>query len=331
MARNLFQGQPTVTGNRWNPWDLVIAGLDDDSGPEHPLFDEGGNKEPVRESLVRVIEKLGFIGSVIGKKYGKAEHTRVFVQDGRQRVKAARAAWDRAEDKGDRERYRVKVLYEDGTDADLMGIVAASNEHRRNVPIMEKARAASALKRAGETNQDIADVFGVSITAVQKWLDMLSLDPSVQKAIEDGKVPGTSALKVTKDLPLDEQAEVMKEVTKGGDGKKVTAKKIQKAKAKVAKKRGKKDNVQIKLGKKDIKGILDEAVLTGSITQDFVSGALWAIGELAGEESPVKTATERWIERGRVPAVNGDIAKQEKEINKVVERSKEFSDVDLPI
>ncbi len=184
-----------------NPADLTLV-----TDPRDPLYDERVNL-PVDEALVRNILLLGVKVAVLVAKSGDL----VKVVDGRQRVKAAVEANRRLAAQG-YDPIFVKVIIERGDDADLAGVMIATNELRQQDSVMVKAQKAQRLLNMGRDEETIAKIFGVTEGTIGNWLKLLELEPVVQKAVSAGKVTMTAALGVH-GKPADVQRSVISKPT----------------------------------------------------------------------------------------------------------------------
>jgi ParB family transcriptional regulator, chromosome partitioning protein len=164
-----------------DPKNLLIVGLDvDEEGS--PLQDERATWE-VDEAMVRNILVYGVLQPVSVR----LEAGKTYVVDGRQRVKAARAAASRQDEAGE---YKTKVpcIEVTGDDSRVVGIMASANEIRRDDEVLVKAAKASRMLGMCGSKEEVALAFGRSTKTVDNWLKLLSADPQVHDAIRDGKI-----------------------------------------------------------------------------------------------------------------------------------------------
>lgn len=258
-----------------SPDDLVVIGIDTEDGPEHPLYDER-IKLPLSEEMVLDIMARGVMEPVLVRK---AENT-VQVVDGRRRVLHAREANKRLKDK-----IQVPFLLRKGEkDHESIGVGISANEHRIEDPPMLKARKLEKFIAAGGSEEDAVIHFAVTKAAIGQWKKMLLLAPKVQKYIDQRKISASAAVKFA-DMPHDEQVEAVEKLIEQGS----TTVGDAKAKAKNKKKsRGNKDDdeAQKAPGKRVIKKVLDVNAKMkkedgeGVLSEDFVKGLRWAIGDI---------------------------------------------------
>lgn len=181
------------------PEDLMI--IDD---PGHPRYDPRV-KLDVDPDLVASINQLGIIQPVT---VTKGEDGRAWVVSGRRRVIAAREV--------NRHRNGIKVqvpcVVRVGEDMDLLAASIAENELRLNDPPLEKARKAARLLNQGYTEEQTAVTFGVSVTALKGWLDLLSAPAAVRSAVDAGQISAAAAKQIAK-LPAGEQETKLAELS----------------------------------------------------------------------------------------------------------------------
>ena len=267
------------SGFAFDPTALVIAGLDTDDGADHPLVHRESNAttDADLESLARSIMAQGFLGTVTICKLGN----RPYVVEGRRRTRAARIASSRLVAAG-RPPVQVKaVQYQPGADRDkdLLGAVVASNEHRRSLSPIERARQAARLQQLGASLEEVAVVFGVSGQAVRGWNDLLSLAPAVQAKVAEGAITASAARVVKGMSDADQVATISSLMASGG---KATGAAV--AKAARAKSNGSTTSAAppaVVVGKKDVRRAMDRYDLPPSV----VAVLEWVMGERGESEA----------------------------------------------
>lgn len=210
MSKSAFDAKRSNIYNL-DPDEIVIIGLDTGDGPEHPLYDDRVHL-PLDEKLYRNIKYLKRIIENCGvRKNGpKAECTW-----GRQRIRCARKLNAELREAG-LEPIMVPCTVERGDDGRMMGMMISENEARRDSTPLIKARTAQRYIEHGRSEEDAAEVFGVSVKTIQTWLSLLDLDKSVQALVEKGKLSATAAGKLV-ELPRDEQKQKAKELVDSGN------------------------------------------------------------------------------------------------------------------
>ncbi len=172
-----------------DPHLLIIVGLDEED-ESSPLVDERAAL-PIDENLVRNIMVYG----VIQPATIRMEAGKMFVVDGRQRVKAARVAVGRQSEAGE---FTTKVpcITVSGDDTRVGGIMISSNELRQNDEVLIKARKAARLLGQCGDKDEVAIAFGRSTKTISNWLKLLSADPRIHEAIREGKISPNVGIKL---------------------------------------------------------------------------------------------------------------------------------------
>lgn len=248
----------------FNPYDLVIVGLDDHPGiaadirPTKEnglsekdatarrklyvqLFDERATM-PLPKERVALTQAWGVKAPV---QYITFDGT-AYIVDGRQRVKAARAVWDDQKDKQIPVDKRIEVpgIKFEGDVDQLFAASRALNVHTDEPPMM-KARSMTRLlmedvtddddgKPHKRTVQQVAAIYGCSDQHVRDMTKLFESSDTVKRALEDLKQP-TIGLLLT-GLPEDKQIAVLSELkAEQKGGAKVT---VDRARKKVAEAKG---------------------------------------------------------------------------------------------
>lgn len=192
-----------------NPYDLIIVGLDDEEDESHELYDER-IMDPIKDTLIANIRMHGVIQPItIRKKSGK-----MYVVDGRQRVRAARKVRDEQAEEGGFE-INVPVTEHSTEGADplrLASIIVSANEQRKDDGPMTKAVKARRLKQLGAEMDEITASFGVSDVTVKKWFTILESHPDLQQAINQGIIGTDAAYFIASKYDTAEQSKVLKEI-----------------------------------------------------------------------------------------------------------------------
>lgn len=198
-----------------DPNELIIIGLDTDDREEHPLFDERAFHE-VDNNLVANILVYGIQRAVLVRR----EAGNIYVVDGRQRVKAARVAAERAAGAGE---YAVKVPVRDtrGDDNRIAGIMVSVNEQRRQDTALEKAFKAVRLLDLLGDEEEVCIAFGRSKTTIRNWLSLAEADPRIHAAIKAGKLSTQAGVEISR-LHRDDQVEALEKLTRGMSGGRVS-------------------------------------------------------------------------------------------------------------
>lgn len=261
-------GKRPLPKSPFNPYDLIIVGVDDlapygisadaKADPENgisaaqaerrrklyvQLFDERAML-PMPEEKIAVAREFGIQAPV----HFIVFEGNLFLVDGRQRIKAARAVWSEQEEAQVLPEQRISVpgLSYKGDIDTLFAASRVLNVHTEESPMM-RARSMSRLlmeevkdgdKVRKRSTQEVAVIFGVSDQTVRNSLKLFESSDTVKQALVDLKQPTIGLL--IADLPEDKQAQVLAELKADQrGGAKVT---VDRARRKVAEARGKSVN-----------------------------------------------------------------------------------------
>jgi ParB family chromosome partitioning protein len=249
----------------FDPEELVIIGLDTQDGPEHPLYDERINLK-LSDGLVKNIMVYGVIQPVAIVKDGD----KAVVAAGRQRVRAARKANEKLRERGE-EPIMVPAVLRRGEDDLLMGVSISENENRENDdPIVQAGKVQRYLDR-GRSHGEAAVTFGVSTQTISNRLKLLDCIPAVKTAVKKGLISASAAIELS-GLPADEQKAALDKMLESGQ---TTTKDAKKAKSPGAGGDGSSSP-----GKRIIRKVLSNEQAAEILGNDFIKGAMWAIGDL---------------------------------------------------
>lgn len=207
MAKQAIEGT-RLNAFGLDPDEVVIVGLDDGEGPDHPLYDERVAL-PLDEALVRNIMVFGVIEPIVVRKNG----TFVEVVDGRQRVRAAREANARLREQGS-EPLAVPAVVKRGDSGQIMGIMLSTFLRQDDTPIAKAQKVARYLD-TGKSEAEAALVYGVSAQTIRNWMALLELAPAVQAAVTAGQIGAVAALEL-RDLPHREQESKVETIIANG-------------------------------------------------------------------------------------------------------------------
>lgn len=234
------------------PEDLYI---EDREG--EPYYDER-HALPLVENTVRNIMTFGVKEIIhVVKAEVKDRGWQIVVTSGRQRTKHAREANKRLIAMGE-EPMAVEVSYnKDNSDDKAFELNVSLNSHRQDDGMLANAKkAAEYINRRNATIKQAADLFRVSDQTVYDWLALLECCAPVQKAITEGKVKPSAAVKLSKLNVVDQRVELEKFIRES-NGKAMTIKDAQRI---VAKAQGKEiDRAElVKKAKKALKLLTDD-------------------------------------------------------------------------
>lgn len=205
-----------------NPYDLTIIGLDTEDGADHPLYDERVYL-PVDENLVKNIQVYAIQQPVLVRKDGDT----LLVVDGRQRVRAARLAWDQATSAGEHP-IKVPTRTVTATDARATGIMISSNELRQEDDVLGKALKAQRLYAQYGDIGEVAIAFGRSTQTIRNWLLLVEADPKVHECIRSQKLSVTTAIEIAR-LKREEQREKLESFLRAAENGKISDKAVREA------------------------------------------------------------------------------------------------------
>lgn len=174
---------------------------------------------------------------------------RTVVIHGRQRRKMAIEANIRLKAQGE-EPMAVECSYDKDNDEDKAhDLNVALNRHRINDTMMDDARIAyDYLTKRGKTVSQVAQLMNVSLQTVRDWEALMGCTQPVKKAIFDGKLQPTAAIKLAKLNPVQQKVELNALIEKSG-GKKITVNDAKRAVAKVQGKLPERDELVAKARK----------------------------------------------------------------------------------
>ncbi|AXK61515.1 ParB N-terminal domain-containing protein [Burkholderia sp. IDO3] len=187
--------------------------------PAHPLFDRRALL-PFDEAMVRNIRHRGVLETILVHK--DPETGAVIVVDGRRRVIAAREANRRLRDAGEAV-IMVPALPKRGKQADLAGMMVATNEHREHDSPINRAEKMQRLRDLGYDDEQIAAEFRIEAPTVAASLRLLDCTAAVRDALESDQITVSHALKLA-ELTPEQQREKVATVIAAADGKEGHAK-----------------------------------------------------------------------------------------------------------
>ena len=176
--------------NYHDPDALIIVGLDvDEEGS--PLNDERASLS-VNEAMVKNILVYGVQQPVLVRR----EAGKVYVVDGRQRVKAARIAASKQDGAGEFS-TKVPCIEVRGDDTRVSGIMISTNEVRQDDEVLVKAAKAARLLDLVGDKEVVSLTFGRSTKTIENWMKLLTADPKVHEAIREGKISAAVGIKLS--------------------------------------------------------------------------------------------------------------------------------------
>lgn len=173
-----------------NPNHITIVGIDTEATDETTLYDERIDLD-VDPNLVKNIIVYGVQQPVLVRE----ESGEFIVVDGRQRVRAARAANKQLGSAGEVQ-VKVPVVSVNGDDKRVTGIMISSNEQRRDDDVLIKARKALRMLDMVGDKADVALAFGRTTQTINAWLRLANADLAVHEAIENGQISASAGVEI---------------------------------------------------------------------------------------------------------------------------------------
>jgi len=208
----------------FRPYDLVIVGLDCEVTPENAVLADPDriDLEVTNQQAQDVLDR-GIITPVMVRMRGKVPE----VVYGRQRVRAARVAWDVEErDKiPESERTLVPATFApDGvSDLDLRRMLVGENSARQNEDVVTAARKAQSLLDLGDKKRDVAQLFRVSDSTLRDWLNLVKLHLEVQEMVRREEVGFVNAVALMRGISREKQPAVMRKHIEDGTARGLAA------------------------------------------------------------------------------------------------------------
>lgn len=208
----------------FRPYDLVIVGLDCEVTPENAVLADPDriDLEVTNQQAQDVLDR-GIITPVMVRMRGKVPE----VVYGRQRVRAARVAWDVEErDKiPEWERTLVPATFApDGvSDLDLRRMLVGENSARQNEDVVTAARKAQSLLDLGDKKRDVAQLFRVSDSTLRDWLNLVKLHLEVQEMVRREEVGFVNAVALMRGISREKQPAVMRKHIEDGTARGLAA------------------------------------------------------------------------------------------------------------
>jgi len=182
----------------FDPEDVIL--VEDDKSV---LYDERVDND-FRESLVANMmyapdgTPLGVLKACIGRRH--PESGKIEIVDGRQRTKAAREANKRLKKQG-AELLRLPVLLKRASDVRLMATLISANEHATDDSPMGRAKKMQRFIDLGRGEDEVAQLFGISVASVKNMLRLLDAPAAVRHAVDSGKITASDGYKLAREEP----------------------------------------------------------------------------------------------------------------------------------
>lgn len=183
--------------------------LDTEPGPDIPVHDQRRLEKPVPPQTLASVHRDGVLQPVVIAKVDDV----ATVVAGKRRVRAARASNLRRAKEG-RPLIRVRcVILRDASSLTIKGAIIRENSHREDDDLADKIEKLRAYLADGGSEQDAATEFCVQLATVRDWLDYDDhATDAVKQAVQDGKIPASTAMELAKVHDADRQRTLLDRV-----------------------------------------------------------------------------------------------------------------------
>ena len=196
----------------WVPPEVCgLAGIDDGVDTNNALYDVRVHL-PLKPEFVENVDQLGVKQACTGIVVGG----RLWIDDGRQRVRAAREANKRRVARGESP-MRVRVIVSTETDPQAIFLLARTlNAFRQDDgPLVIARNFKRAQENFGTTPDVYASAEGISVATLRSYLTLIdNAAPVLLEAIDAGAVTPTKAMQVAR-LPESEQGAALESAATG--------------------------------------------------------------------------------------------------------------------
>lgn len=280
MAKTAIEA-PRESIFRMLPEDITIIGIDTDDGPEHPLYDMTF-RHNIHEPLVLNIMDLGVDETI--SVWKEQETGRILAVNGRRRILHSREANKRikaeaAKNSSNPVLIRVPARLRKGGIDHMARLGVALNTNRMDEsPITKAEKVVRMLSRNGGDYQEVAVTIGATVKTVRTYEKLMGLPSKVRNAVNGGKISASAAVKLD-GLPKEEMETTLDKLIAEGGGKKVST-------SAVTRKRKEQNGKAVAPRKSKLKKLVkayttaDEKVEGAALTEEFIRGVQFAIGEL---------------------------------------------------
>lgn len=196
----------------YDPFELVIIGLDTKDGESHYLYDaESLAYDAERDdAMIANVRKRGVLKPVLIERDGD----RNLVVDGRSRVRWARCAAKLQKDAGEVV-LKVRCVVTRGKPAEIYGISRAAQRHRPDDSDLAQARQLQRMIDMVGSEDEAATELAITPLRAKKLLALLTTDPKVQAAVARGM--GLDAAAKLAKLPREQQVAKLAEIQATGE------------------------------------------------------------------------------------------------------------------
>lgn len=246
----------------YDPFVVVVIGIDTEDGPSHWAYDEDSNKNPLLEADVKFTYENGIIQNVLGKRDGDT----IVIVAGRGRTRLLREANKRRIADG-LPPWLLPVKIVMGDARKMLVLKHGENSHRREQSPFVRAQQAYELSQQFPEDE-AATIMGLGLKQFRDLQRLLDVGPAVKKAVLNGDLKQTAAIELAAlpEVKQEEQlATIMATATENGKGP--TTRDV---KAKIREATGKAPLETPSAKIKKVAGVLDK------IEDDATKEDLWA-------------------------------------------------------
>lgn len=196
----------------YDPFELVIIGLDTKDGESHYLYDAESLAYDAEhdDAMIANVRKRGVLKPVLIERDGD----RNLVVDGRSRVRWARCAAKLQKNAGEVV-LKVRCVVTRGKPAEIYGISRAAQRHRPDDSDLAQARQLQRMIDMIGSEDEAATELAITPLRAKKLLALLTADPKVQAAVARGM--GLDAAAKLAKLPREQQVAKLAEIQATGE------------------------------------------------------------------------------------------------------------------
>jgi ParB/RepB/Spo0J family partition protein len=170
-------------------------------------------KEEIAE-LAASIKSLGVLEPILVRPHPARPVDKVFGLEVKYEIVAGERRWLAAAQAG---LAGIPVLVRDVADADLVQLQLVENLQRKTIDQLEEAEGYAELRQLKKLSPEgVAELLGISRSTVFNRLKLLDLCPEARQALEQHKLPASSAMLIARLGHHDTQRQVLKEAIGGG-------------------------------------------------------------------------------------------------------------------
>jgi len=277
MTNKRADNAPRQETKGYDPYKVVIIGIDTKADPSHWGYDQESNDTDLLEADILFTYANGVIQAPLARRDGDA----IIIVAGRGRTRLLREANKRRVSDG-LPPWLLYVQIIKGDHKKMLLYKIGENSHRRDQSALARARQAQELSLQ-YPEEEAATIMGLGLKQFRTVLKRLDWAPQVQKAVHQGIMPPSAADGLSALSQADQTARLTEVLASANaSGNKPTARDV---KAKVAEASGKTPTETPAARIKQVSSILDK------LSEDATKDDLWAA--IRRVKAAVKPATGR--------------------------------------